>query len=477
MFNNNHIEMRIPLKKIMAVAIFVGQLLVSYGQTNNSEMTTGSLSDEINPGFDLKTKLESLESQISNLQKTLDEVQKTVVRDTITPFSVGTFTLFSTDNISVYYFPPSSIQKKVDCNICDPIRLISRRRSIPWFWLYKCKEKRPACFKIDISKVIVEISEGVISDIQVLTKDNKVFTNGLAPIEVNRFNERCDLLKFFDGNNNFYIQTCDFMRWIRNGNYTPNDIRFELLKQDDSITLIKDVGLNSIFSIKLYSDMLSVFGNEPNGLVQTEANFKTPLISSNTFNKPFFLLNYFTANLELSRFDNDFKYTDVIVDDSDTVFSRQTLHQRNWFNFNVGFNLFSGQFSNKSKSRYALDLISGLALSNFAGTSDSLTIGLPYFGITPSIKIVAAPNLGIILSSQIIWQYSPQLMERGYGQEKKIISPGFEMYWNPLSSPGNIIFARARYVTMYGVSNPFWNFQIGYSLSLSEIINNKLENR
>ncbi len=432
----------------------------SYGQTDSAAtiLTTSALVGTTLSYEDSSiTKLDSLEFKVSNLQKTLDEIKKIVVNDTVTSLSVGTFTLFATDNLTVYHFVTGGDKKKTKTAIKD---------------------------KVNITKVIVDISDGVISDIQVLTKENKTYTNELAPIEVNRFNERCDLLKFFDGNETFYLQTCDFMIWVRNGNYTPNDIRFELAKKNDSKSLAKDLGINSIFNIKLYSDMLSAFGSESNGLVQTEANFKTPIISSNVKNKPFFFLHYFTANFRLSKFDEKYKYTNVLVDNSDTIhasndttFSRQTLHQRNWLNFEIGFNLLSGQFSNKSKSGYALDLVSGLALSNFASSTDTLTVGLPYIGINPSIKIIAAPNLGINLSSQIIWQYAPQLKEKGHGQMKKIISPELEMYWNPLNSLGNKIFARARYIAMIGDNNPFWQFQVGYNLALSEIINKKLENK
>lgn len=447
--------MRKSLVRFAVHVFFVAQYLVSYGQTdslaNTASMRTMTADDST------KIKLDSLESKISSLQKTLNEVKKIVANDTITSYSVGTFTLFATDNLIIYHYVTDSDKKKIKTATSD---------------------------KVNITKVIVDISGGVISDIQVLTKENKTFTNGSAPIEVNRFNERCDLLKFFNGNELVYLQTCDFMNWVRSGNYTPNDARFELVKKDDSKSLAKDVGVNSIFNIKLYSDMLSAFGNESNGLVQTEANFKTPLISSNIKNKPFFLLHYFTANFRLSKFDDKYKYSSVLVDNSDTIytssdttFSRQTLNQRNWLNIDVGFNILSGQFGNKSKSGYAVDILGGFALSNFASFKDSMTVGLPYWGFNPSIKIVPAPNLGLNLSCPLIWQYAPQLKDKGYGQEKKIISPEIEMYWNPMSSPGNKIFARARYVTMVGDNNPFWQVQVGYNLALSEIINKELENK
>jgi hypothetical protein len=431
--------------QITIVSFLIGQSFIGYGQIDTTSQNSSN------------AKLDSLESKVTNLQKTLDVIKNIVANDTVNTLSVGTFKLFDTDNINVYNFVTRADKKST---------------------------KTLTSFKVNITKVIIEISDGVISDIQIQTKENKTFTNGLAPIEVNRFNERCDLLKYYDGNELFYIQTCNFMNWERDGNYTPQDTKFVLQKKDETRSLAKDVGINSVFNIKLYSDMLSAFGNESNGLVQAETNFRTPLISSNIKNKPFFLLHYFTLDFRLSKFDDKFKYTNVLVDNSDTIytssdttFSRHTLYQRNWLNIDAGLNILSGQFSNKSKSGYAIDVLGGFALSNFASLKDSMTIGLPYWGIKPSFKIVAAPNLGLSLSCPFIWQYAPQLKDKGYGQEKKIISPEIEMFWNPLSSPGNKIFARAKYVMMVGDNNPFWQVQFGYNLSLSEIINKKLENK
>jgi|GEM_PF-6657752 len=469
--------------KLAALTTLVGLSLTCFGQsttkdsttkaTSTTAATTTAASTTLSENAD-STKLDSLEAKVSNLQKTLYEIKKIVTNDTVTTFSIGTFKLFATDEIKVYKYVPTNM-KKEDCD----------KKSNSEYSKGKCTTKEEASFKITISKVIIEISDGVITDIQVITKENKTFSNGLAPIAVNKFNERCDWLSYKNElSEYYYLPTCNFLNWERNGGYSPSDVRFELIKKDETRSLAKDVGINSVFNIKLYTDMLSAFGGEDNGLIQTEANFKTPLISSNLYNKPVFLLHYFTTNFRLSRFDDKFKYTSVLVDNSDTIhsssdtsFSRQTLHQRNWLNFDVGFNLISGQFGNKSKSGAALDLVVGFALSNFASSTDTLTVGLPYIGLNPSIKIIPAPNFGIILSSQLIWQYAPQLKDKSYGQEKKIISPELEMFWNPLSSPGNKIFARARYVTMFGDNNPFWQFQLGYNLSLSEIINKKLENK
>ena len=216
--------------KLTFLTFLIGQSLVSLGQTSTTPDST---------------KLDSLEAKVTNLQKTLDEVKKIVANDTVTSLSIGSYCLFKTDNIPVYYYK-TDIHKKADCKVCDTISW-ERPLLYPFKPKY-CKEKKLAPFKINISKVKVDVLDGVISDIQIKTKENKTFTNGLAPIEVNKFNERCDLLKYFDGSKIFYIQTCDFLDWTREGNFTPNDISFDLTKTDTCKKLTKDVGINSVFN-------------------------------------------------------------------------------------------------------------------------------------------------------------------------------------------------------------------------------------
>ncbi len=360
-----------------------------------------------------------------------------ITNDTLTELTVGKFILFETDKIPTYN-----------------------------------NKKTKQAETVDIAKVIVDNRDGLVFDIQVITKDNKTFTNKRASIEINRFTDRCDLLGFSDGSNIIYIQTCDFMRFERIGNFIAKDISFEFTKKGDEKTLTKDVGINQVFNIRLYTDLLGTFGGEENGLIQTEADFKTSVISSNVWNKNLYGLNYFLFNFRASKFDDKYKYTY-----GDSSFSRQTLFQRNWMRTDIGFNIISGLFKRKSNSSYAMDVIGGFALSNFADSTDTLTVSLPYWGLNPHIKIRAAKNIGINLSFPIIWQYAPQLKNKNFGQEKIIISPEFEIFWNPLSNPGSKLFGRIRYVTMIAEENPFCQVQFGYTLALSEIINKKLEQK
>jgi hypothetical protein len=452
--------MKNKITKFALLTFLITLPLVSFSQTEKT--TTIDTTTIDTTSVDTTSNKDILETKINDLQKSLKEIKKIIESDKGTSTTVGIFKLFKVEQIDVY--------------VCDGA--------------CKSKTKRLADFKVNIEQVIIDISNGVITDIQVETKKNRTFTNPLAPIEVNKF-ERCDLLTFKHGLNKYYIQTCDFINFQRNGYYIADDNRFVLTKKDETKALAKNTGINSVINVKIYTDLLGTFGGEDNGLIQTEANFKTPITTTNLKNTPFFLFHYFTANLSISKFDNKFKYTNLLYTKNDTIvsgmdttyikadttFSKQILNQRSWFNFDIGFNILSMYLSHRSKNNLSLDFISGFSLSNFTTNSDTLIVALPYIGFNPSMKIIPAPNIGIILSSQFVWQFCPQLESKGYGASKFIISPELELFWNPSKSPGSRIFTRIKYVTMGGEKEPFFLWQLGYNLSLSEIVNKKLENK
>lgn len=437
------------LSKLLLFLI-VGHISNMFGQT---------------PPVSTATSNDSVKQKLETIQKSLEDLKKIIEDDKDMSATVGEFNLYKVEDVEVYFCPTGD---------CD-------------------EKKEKTKYKVNVENVIIDIYNGVISDIQVFTKEHKTFTNALAPIEVNKF-DRCDLLKYFSGDSIFYIQTCDILYFKRNGNYHADDCRIELKDKDEKKEILKDLGINNIINIRVYSDLLGALGGDENGLIQTEANFKTPLNTSNMYNKPFFWFNNFSTNLRVSKFDNDFKYTsvnytkedttitgnDTIITKPDTSFSRQTLQQRNWFNFDVNLNIFTFYFKNKSKNGFALDVLGGFSLSNFSNKADTFVTILPYLGLNPVLKIIPAPNVGITLMAPAIYQYAPQLDKysydgRKYSEGKLLISPELEFFWNPFKVPGSRVFTRVRYSTMQE-KEPFVLWQLGCTLSISELINKKLEN-
>ncbi|NJN35396.1 MAG: hypothetical protein HC817_15210 [Saprospiraceae bacterium] len=215
-------------------------------------------------------------------------------------------------------------------------------------------EKNPKT--IQIKKVSFLLKEGTIIDIQVFTSDNKTFTNDSKPIEISKFNERCDLLKMYSGMEELHVQTCDFLQWERQSTALPPNSYFVLDSVRNERTLFRELGNTTQLEMRLSTDLLGAFGNAANGLFQAEATLTQTLNSNNVKSKGLFYFNFMKFNFNLSKFDSRFRVTPV-----DTGFYRMLLFQRSWLNGDVTFNIFKTWITQKVKARFMSTLVAALA--------------------------------------------------------------------------------------------------------------------
>lgn len=334
----------------------------------------------------------------------------------------------------------------------------------------KDKDKKELNEKDTIKKVIIDIKDGVIFSLQVITSKNRVYSNWKAPIEVYTFStNRCDKLRC--KKDNTYINTCDFLNYIHSSNVNPDDARFILTKVDETKKIYRNHGLNQVFNIRLFSDMLGVFGKESNGLVQTEVEFKTNLHNRNIKDANFYFVRHFRFNFNLSKFDDKFNSTSL-----GESYSRSSLNQRSWLKSEIGINIFKGTLSRpSSNTSISLDFIGGFALSEVGDSSNISTMALVHYGLNPSIEVKALKNLIAVFSSSIKWQFVPNLKNKKFHLDMAVITPQFEIAWNPLGSKSSKIFARVNYNAIINDNKDYWNFQLGYNLLLSNLVGNYLK--
>lgn len=324
--------------------------------------------------------------------------------------------------------------------------------------------------EIKIKKVIIDIKDNVIFDIQVITTDNFVYTNPSAPIEIYNLNpKRCDFLICKQNNTTFSI--CQILNYINKNNTGIDDARIVLDKDKKKAFVYKNQGINSVFNIRLYTDLLGVFGRKSNGLVQTDVEFRTNIHNWNIPNANFYVFRNIYTKLSLSKFDSKFSNTNI-----DSTFSRSTLTERSWLNTEIGISVFSGAlFRTKSNTIFKLDFLGGFYLTDIKNKKNTNTIALPYYGVNPSIDVNVFSNLNFNFSAPIRWQFAPQLESKSFSLDRTLISPQVEVAFFPLSSPSNKIFTRIKYNAILGDREPFWQFQLGYNLVLSELIGKKTD--
>lgn len=341
---------------------------------------------------------------------------------------------------------------------------------------YKSESKECICYPknkfeltsetVSIDSVIFLTKDGYIVELQVVC-GNKKFSNSRAPIALSsdRLN-KSDVLAFRNNQTDEYIFMNEIFHYIPKKSYSSEDDYFVLTPKNNSHWLTKNVGINSIFDIKLYSDALGVLGGKANGLVQTDANLKQFIHRKNFFNMGIFLpFSYFKFNLNASKFDSKLGFTDS------STFNRSSLLQKSWLSVDISFNAIHGWVTKKSLSSYYGDFGCGLNLSNLAKSKDTVTTISYSFFLEPGLDLKIADNIGTNISTRFIWNYSPQLDFDYQQSERLFIRPNFGLYWNPKGNKASRVFGRVSYnVDTRDKKNNYVQMQIGYSIQLTSLV-------
>ncbi|CAN5185958.1 hypothetical protein BH09BAC1_BH09BAC1_04750 [soil metagenome] len=318
---------------------------------------------------------------------------------------------------------------------------------------------------VTIEKVYFQILEGYILNIEITAKTDdgiKVkFTNKRAPIALTyeRINAGYDYL----GNGNgLYLLLKDFISIDTKGSYVSDDDEFELTPENNEHDLIKASGINSVLDIRLYTDALALFGEESNGLVQTDIYFKQSLHRTNLRNTGAFLFNKIKFNLTASKFDSK----QGVVDSID--FSRSLLLQKNWLTTDLALTAFSCWAGKKSLSTFYIDFGGHVDISKTVAAQDTINVTSVGLFADAILDLKISKNIGSSVMIRSLIHWSPEVENSGC---RFFVRPQFSIYWNPLGNPSSRLFARAIYTAQVDdIENHYLQVQLGYTLQLSNII-------
>ncbi len=329
--------------------------------------------------------------------------------------------------------------------------------------------------KASVDSIMMSIKEGCINDITVYTKKG-VFVNKNSPIAITnqRFKDREDFLRLAGRNSTKYIICQKLITVHRLKQYIPNDdedVRvFKLNKFTHTYTLTKNVGVNNIFDIRLYSDALALFGEEENGLVQTDLRYKYISHRKNIPNTGLFIGQYLKINFNATRFDSKDKVVDV------STFNNTQLLQKSYINADVAYNLFNGWLEFKSMSKYYVDAGIGVGQNKIKRASDTTNVSTSNFFIEGGLNLKSSTNIIVDLNARLIRQFSPSTQQDDEylkGQYFNFARFQIDFCWHPVNNKANRIFARINYFTPTNSAekkNDFFQAQIGYSILLSDLI-------
>lgn len=346
------------------------------------------------------------------------------------------------------------------------------------------KPKKAIWFEKEIStkidEIIIIIQNGVITSLQVII-EGRSFTNGQAPIEISarRFLQGDRFYAYTPGaedGQRDYIILPEFLGFKEYSNFFPDDTSLVLTRSEQSKDLIQATGINSILDIRAYSDLLGTISDKPNGLVSGEARFKQFLHRRNVNNQGIYFWQYLKAGADFTKFDSRQAFVNYVS------FNRSSALQRSWISGSLSFNIFNTWISNKSPSRFYIDLGGRVNGYNLKTDEDSIagfkkdSINLYAYGFFTEIgyDLVRSKNSGANVALQWYRQFSPDNLHPKMKGWQNFFQPRIEIYWHPMGSPANKIFARMIYtIERKDQTNSFLQVQVGYSVQLSKLVGSR----
>jgi len=329
---------------------------------------------------------------------------------------------------------------------------------------------------ITIDSLKIYVVEGTIRKIYVYSGVDIRFTNEQVPISITKFKNRIGDALFENDDDQKYIYLGDILSYRQEGEnrLIPDDITFTL--KPGATTNNKPIDKSSILAIDLraFSDMLGVFDDQPNGLVQTEGSLKIITQTQNTIrNVPLYLVQYVQPYFGLARFDSTFKQTNIL---GDSTVNRMSMLQRSSFTFGVKLNILKYY----AKSGGGIELNGGYQYNrtDLYRNSDSTKLGvsLNSFYLQAPIKIKFARTIGFNYTPTVYFQNPQSSKSTDYLKNlssNTIIQNEFFFYFNvDKNDKNNKVFIRFNmFSNLTEKGNNYNQLQIGYERSLTDLLN------
>lgn len=263
---------------------------------------------------------------------------------------------------------------------------------------------------IPIDSAVITISEGVMEHLQVYTADGRSFYNTRSPIPILTLERRFDdqLINPQDGSK-ILLKDAIYFEAERRFNYFPDEQSITIRNSKDTDGAVSAVGtetlfarnnLNSLVNLQVYSDLLGVLGDQPNGLIQFEANTKLYLHRANYCGSYVFApLDAIEPFFHFNRIDS--KFDTISVSGTNEV-NRLELFRRYTYAVGLDVNFFRADW----RPSNSFELKGGYmySSSNLVVGEDKIHAALhtPYLEVV--LKSKRLNNFGFDLRGRYLWQ-------------------------------------------------------------------------
>jgi hypothetical protein len=342
-------------------------------------------------------------------------------------------------------------------------------------------------FKVKINSVQVSVKDAEIVEIMVNTNQG-IFRNRQNIIDILHFAKHggdhlyYEPIKYRKDADSIFVFLDDVISYVPRKSFRDvpyTNFQVSLNDSNKCHELTESTSINTYFNVAGFTDIKGISG-EPNGIVQFTADARFILNTRNIWNSSLVFLNYITFHGGLSKFDNDFKGTQIINKDS---ISRKDLLQR--ANYSVGTKLNIFKVFPSPTPRFIIDNIELNAGYNFIGSKLYDTsikspqvidttfnnVTLNQFYIEPILVFNRQGNFAMTLSLPIsfinVKKSAPAIKNTSL---EYWATPGISlMYYPKQNSASKLFFRYNHFINLKDKTQAFSQLQLGLSFNLTDV--------
>lgn len=332
---------------------------------------------------------------------------------------------------------------------------------------------------IAIDSVKIDLQEGMLEYIKVYLANGTIYSNKKAPIAI-IYTDNRGYDKLYDNEEQSYILFRDVLTvdTKKRFGFLPNNDTFSLTNIKDKGYNVKNLkksgSINSLVNFTTYTDLLGLMGDQPNSLVNFEANAKFYINRHNWTNRFIYFLPYVQPSLHYNKVDSKF---DTVMVDLRKV-NPTEIYRR--YNYSVGIDLtlarwdfrpsnsleLKAGYQYSSSKIFANDTLINKALSEIRAVNH-----IKYWELALHSKLVE--NFGIELSSKYIWQTLNKSEFYNKSDNSMLAFKGGIYYYPPKGNGSDKIFVRfTNYLVFNKRELDFSQIQVGFSKALNFKNNN-----
>ena len=329
--------------------------------------------------------------------------------------------------------------------------------------------------KSKVKRIEITFEHGAIGRrlLRVEMEDGSVFFNKQAPINLPRiFVRKKDCIYRYDSRSavkDEYIELGDVLDYHYFGKFNyPADGNITLSTDKLRDTLRVGSSINSLLDVSVYTDLLGLLGNKPNGILQTEVAGNFISNTANIKNTDFIFHNFMRPYIRLSKFDSKFKSLDSLnikagANLKDTV-NRTYLNQISYFQGGLMLNIVRvGLGVNQ------LIYLNAGADINLVNSDIIYKKDIVFFNYYPELNytITRLKNFGMDCSLRFLRQRVGENSPFVNREAIWIFKPQMTIYYYPSKDASNKVYLRMNYFdNLKDSGDNFPQFQLGFKTNL-----------